>query len=51
VTTRTPHVADGRVRLADTVPGVNAHRMRQRVIVENDSTVVGCQSALLLSSL
>jgi len=31
--------------------GVNAHRKRQRVIVENDSTLVGCQSAWLLSSL
>ena len=30
---------------------VNAHRKWQHVIVENDSTLVGCQSALLLSSL
>ena len=30
---------------------VNDPRKRQRASVENDSTLVGCQSALLLSSL
>jgi hypothetical protein len=29
---------------------VNAHRKRQRAIIENDSTLVGCQCAWLLGS-
>jgi hypothetical protein len=30
---------------------VNAHRIREHVIVENESTLVGCQCAWLLPSL